>query len=579
MVLPLNGPTPESWQVFLRCPADILLLRRQMPTKFIFVTGGVISSLGKGLTCAAIGSLLEHQDYTVGYLKLDPYLNVDPGTMSPYQHGEVFVTQDGGETDLDLGHYERFIDVELTRTSNLTAGEVYLNLIAKERRGDFLGGTIQTVPHVTNAIKDRVLALAAESEADVIITEVGGTVGDIEGLPFLEAIRQMRNDVGRDNVFYIHLTLLPYIAAAQELKTKPTQHSVKELRSIGIQPDAILCRSDEPVSESICEKIAAFCDVPLNAVIPVVTVQNVYEVPLVLEDAGLGDIVIDSLGLAAKSQDLADWSAMVSRMNEPKENLSIALVGKYVEYPDSYISVREALRHAGLEHTRDIDLHWVHSEDIERDGTDAHLASVCGIVVPGGFGPRGVEGMIETVRYAREHNVPYLGLCLGLQVMVIEWARNVLGITDANSEELVPDTSNPVIHIMPDQEGVSSKGGTMRLGDYPCHTQAQTRTKAAYGADTVLERHRHRFELNNSYRELLENSGLAVGGLSPDGNLVETGEVTEHPFMVGTQYHPEFKSRPNRAHPLFSKFIGAAKETIREGVQRPLPLTLDINSK
>ena len=546
-----------------------------MPTKFIFVTGGVVSSLGKGISVASIGRILKSRGLTVSVIKLDPYLNVDPGTMSPYQHGEVFVTQDGGETDLDLGHYERFIDVELTRTSNLTAGEVYLNLIAKERRGDFLGGTIQTIPHVTNAIKDRILSLAAESEADVIITEVGGTVGDIEGLPFLEAIRQMRNDVGRDNVFYIHLTLLPYIAAAQELKTKPTQHSVKELRSIGIQPDAILCRSDEPVSASICEKIAAFCDVPLTAVIPVVTVQNVYEVPLLLEEAGLGNIVVETLGLAAKPQDLADWSAMVGRMNEPKENLSIALVGKYVEYPDSYISVREALRHAGLEHIRDIDLQWVHSEDIERDGTDAHLASVCGIVVPGGFGPRGVEGMIDTVRYAREHNVPYLGLCLGLQVMVIEWARNVLGIKDANSEELVPETGNPVIHIMPDQEGVSSKGGTMRLGDYPCHTQAQTRTKAAYGADTIMERHRHRFELNNSYRESLENSGLVVGGLSPDGSLVEIGEVTGHPFMVGTQYHPEFKSRPNRPHPLFSKFIAAAKETIREGVQRPLPLGID----
>ena len=406
-----------------------------MPTKFIFVTGGVVSSLGKGISVASIGRILKSRGLTISVIKLDPYLNVDPGTMSPYQHGEVFVTRDGGETDLDLGHYERFIDVELTRTSNLTAGEVYLNLIAKERRGDFLGGTIQTVPHVTNAIKDRMLALAAESGAEVIIAEVGGTVGDIEGLPFLEAIRQMRNDVGRDNVFYIHLTLLPYISAAQELKTKPTQHSVKELRSIGIQPDAILCRSDHPVTESIREKISAFCDVPVNAVIPLITVNNVYEVPLMLEDAGLGDIVLDSLGLSGHPRDMADWSAMIDRMNEPKESLSIALVGKYVEYPDSYISVREALRHAGLEHTRDIDIQWVHSEDIERFGPDALLSSACGIVVPGGFGPRGVEGMIETVRYAREHQVPYLGLCLGLQVMVIEWSRNVLGMKDANSSE------------------------------------------------------------------------------------------------------------------------------------------------
>jgi CTP synthase len=548
-----------------------------MPTKFIFVTGGVVSSLGKGISVASIGRILKSRGLSVSVIKLDPYLNVDPGTMSPYQHGEVFVTQDGGETDLDLGHYERFIDVELTRTSNLTAGEVYLNLIAKERRGDFLGGTIQTVPHVTNAIKDRIIALAAESGADVIITEVGGTVGDIEGLPFLEAIRQLRNDVGRDNVFYIHLTLLPYIAAASELKTKPTQHSVKELRSIGIQPDAILCRSDFPVAQSICEKISAFCDVPLNAVIPVETVNNVYEVPLLLEEAGLGDIIVKSLDLPVKPKDLTEWSAMVDRMNEPKEVLSIALVGKYVEYPDSYISVREALRHAGLDHTRDIELQWVHSEDIEKYGADALLSSVCGIVVPGGFGPRGVEGMIEAVRYAREHNVPYLGLCLGLQVMVIEWARNVLNIKDANSEELVPETDNPVVHIMPDQEGISAKGGTMRLGDYPCHPQSNTLTKQAYGTDVIMERHRHRFELNNSYREALENSGLVVGGLSPDGNLVETGEVSGHPFMLGTQYHPEFKSRPNRPHPLFSKFIGAAKETIREGVQRPLPLDLNSN--
>ena len=545
-----------------------------MPTKFIFVTGGVVSSLGKGISVASIGRILKSRGLTISVIKLDPYLNVDPGTMSPYQHGEVFVTRDGGETDLDLGHYERFIDVELTRTSNLTAGEVYLNLIAKERRGDFLGGTIQTVPHVTNAIKDRMLALAGESGADVIIAEVGGTVGDIEGLPFLEAIRQMRNDVGRDNVFYVHLTLLPYITAAQELKTKPTQHSVKELRSIGIQPDAILCRSEHAVSEAICQKISAFCDVPVNAVIPLLTVNNVYEVPLMLEDAGLGDIVLDSLGLSGHPRDMADWSAMVDRMNEPKQSLSIALVGKYVEYPDSYISVREALRHAGLDHTRDIDLQWVHSEDIERFGPDSLLSSACGIVVPGGFGPRGVEGMIETARYAREHQVPYLGLCLGLQVMVIDWSRNILGLPDANSSELAPDTENPVIHIMPDQQDISSKGGTMRLGDYPCLTQTHTRTRAAYGADMIMERHRHRFELNNSYRESLESSGLIVGGLSPDGNLVETGEVRDHPFMVGTQYHPEFKSRPNRPHPLFSQFIAAANNTIREGAQRPLPLDL-----
>lgn len=543
-----------------------------MPTKFIFVTGGVVSSLGKGISVASIGRILKSRGLTVSVLKLDPYLNVDPGTMSPYQHGEVFVTQDGGETDLDLGHYERFIDLELTRSSNLTAGEVYLNLIAKERRGDFLGGTIQTVPHVTNDIKDRIVGLAEESGADVIVVEVGGTVGDIEGLPFLEAIRQMRNQVGRDNVFYIHLTLLPYISAAQELKTKPTQHSVKELRAIGIQPDAIICRSDHPVPVSICEKISSFCDVPGNAVIPLETVGNVYQVPLLLEDAGLGDIILDSLGLHGYPRDMADWSAMVEQMDVPKETLPIAVVGKYVEYPDSYISVREALRHAGTGHTRNVEIQWVHSEDVERYGPDAFLGGACGIVVPGGFGPRGVEGMVETVRYAREHQVPYLGLCLGLQVMVIEWARNVLGMTDANSEELAPDTANPVVHIMPDQEFVTGKGGTMRLGAYPCRPLDHTVTKSAYGTDLVSERHRHRFELNNAYREALENSGLIIGGLSPDGKLVEVGEVQEHPFMVGVQYHPEFKSRPNRPHPLFAEFVNAAKQTIREGGQQPLPL-------
>ncbi len=543
-----------------------------MPTKFIFVTGGVVSSLGKGISVASIGRILKSRGLTVSVLKLDPYLNVDPGTMSPYQHGEVFVTQDGGETDLDLGHYERFIDLELTRTSNLTAGEVYLNLIAKERRGDFLGGTIQTVPHVTNDIKGRILGLADESGADVIVVEVGGTVGDIEGLPFLEAIRQMRNQVGRDNVFYIHLTLLPYISAAQELKTKPTQHSVKELRAIGIQPDAIICRSDHPVSDSICEKISSFCDVPGKAVIPLQTVSNVYQVPLLLEDAGLGDIVLESLGLHGYPRDMADWSAMVEQMDLPKDPLPIAVVGKYVEYPDSYISVREALRHAGTNHARNVEIQWVHSEDIERYGPDAYLTGVCGIVVPGGFGSRGVEGMVETVRYAREHGVPYLGLCLGLQVMVIEWARNVLGMADANSSELAPDTANPVVHIMPDQEFVTGKGGTMRLGAYPCRPLDRTLTKSAYGTDLVSERHRHRFELNNAYREALESSGLMIGGLSPDGKLVEVGEVQEHPFMVGVQYHPEFKSRPNRPHPLFAEFVNAAKQTIREGGQQPLPL-------
>ena len=543
-----------------------------MPTKFIFVTGGVVSSIGKGISVASIGRILKSRGLSVSVMKLDPYLNVDPGTMSPYQHGEVFVTHDGGETDLDLGHYERFIDIELTRSSNLTAGQVYLSLIAKERRGDYLGGTIQTIPHVTSEIKEKIIALAEETQVDVVVVEVGGTVGDIEGLPFLEAIRQIRNDVGRSNVFYVHLTLLPYLMAAKELKTKPTQHSVKELRSIGIQPDAIICRSDFPVPDSIRDKISSFCDVPVNAVIPLTTVDNVYEVPLILEESGLGEIVLRALEISALPRDMAAWSAMVERMKRLTDPVSIALVGKYVEYPDSYISVKEALRHAGLAHGREIEIQWVHSEDIERLGPESLLASACGIVVPGGFGPRGVEGMVETVRYAREHQVPYFGLCLGLQVMVIEWARNVLGLADANSSELDPDTPHPVIHIMEEQRAVTSKGGTMRLGAYPCLPQEDTWTMAAYKTHQITERHRHRFELNNAYREVLQNSGFVVGGVSPDGNLVETGEVKDHLFMVGVQYHPEFLSRPNRPHPLFAEFVGAAGKTIREGGQQPLPL-------
>ena len=543
-----------------------------MTAKYIFVTGGVVSSIGKGISVASIGRILKSRGLAVSVIKLDPYLNVDPGTMSPYQHGEVFVTQDGGETDLDLGHYERFIDVDLTRSSNLTAGQLYLSLIGKERRGDFLGGTIQTVPHVTNEIKKRLTGVAEESQADVIVAEVGGTVGDIEGLPFLEAIRQMRKDVGRDNVLYVHLTLLPYIAATGELKTKPTQHSVKELRSIGIQPDALLCRSDYPVSDSIREKLSLFCDVDSQAVIPLETVDNVYEVPLILEDAGLGDFIVSTFGFTDCPRDLADWSEMVRHMKSLKSQVPIAVVGKYAEYPDSYISVREALRHAGVVHDRDIKLEWVHSEDVEREGPDSLLANACGIVVPGGFGPRGVEGMVEAARYARKHQVPYLGLCLGMQVMIVEWARNVLGLSQANSSELDPDTPDPVIHIMPDQRDVTTLGGTMRLGWYPCHPVANTRTYDAYQTSEVMERHRHRFEVNNAYREDLEASGLIIGGLSPDGSLVETAEVRDHKFMVGVQFHPEFQSRPNRPHPLFRDFIGVAKDIIREGSQHPLPL-------
>ena len=543
-----------------------------MAAKYIFVTGGVVSSIGKGISVASIGRILKSRGLSVSVIKLDPYLNVDPGTMSPYQHGEVFVTVDGGETDLDLGHYERFIDVDLTRSSNLTAGEVYLDIITKERRGDFLGGTIQAVPHVTNVIKQRIVKLGEDTNVDVVVVEVGGTVGDIEGLPFLEAIRQIRNDVGRDNVFYIHLTLLPYLSAAKELKTKPTQHSVKELRAMGIQPDAILCRSDFDVPYAIREKISSFCDVPTEAVIPLTTVENVYEVPLILEDAGLGDIIMNALDLTGHPRDMSEWADMVTRMKELRDSVTIALVGKYVEYPDSYLSVREALRHAGLLHDRSVEIQWIHSEDVEKYGADAMLGTANGIVVPGGFGPRGVEGMVETARYAREHRVPYLGLCLGLQVMVVEWARNILGLKDANSSEIDPDTPHPVIHIMEEQGSVTSMGGTMRLGSYPCRPVENTLAMSVYNQRDVSERHRHRFELNNSYREVLENSGLIMSGLSPDGLLVETGEIKDHPYMLGVQFHPEFQSRPNRPHPLFGGFIAAAKLTLREGEQPPLPL-------
>ena len=539
-----------------------------MPTKFIFVTGGVVSSIGKGISVASIGRILKSQGLSVSVIKLDPYLNVDPGTMSPYQHGEVFVTKDGGETDLDLGHYERFIDIELTRESNVTAGQAYMTLITRERRGDFLGGTIQTVPHLTNEIKSRLIGLAETSGADVIVVEVGGTVGDIEGLPFLEAIRQMRNEVGRNNVFYIHLTLLPYISASEELKTKPTQHSVKELRSIGIQPDALICRSDTEITRGIREKLSLFCDVASEAIFPMPTVKNVYEVPLIMEEFGVSRILSQMLGLNGQCE-LSEWSRLVDRMNAAEGEIPVAIVGKYVEYPDSYMSVREALRHAATSCGLRADVRWVHSEAVERDGADVHLKDVSAIVVPGGFGPRGVEGMVDTSRYARDKGVPYLGLCLGMQAMVIDWARDVVGLTHANSSELDPDCEHPVVDIMPEQKGITDFGGTMRLGQYPCRPQSNTRTAQAYAAPEVMERHRHRYEVNNKYRESLEASGMVMSGLSPDGELVETAEVPNHPFMVGVQFHPEFQSRPNRPHPLFSALIGQASTIVREGNQLP----------
>ena len=541
-------------------------------TAFIFVTGGVVSSVGKGVTVASIGRILKSRGITLSVLKLDPYLNVDPGTMSPYQHGEVFVTNDGSETDLDLGHYERFIDIDLTKSSNLTAGEIYSEVIARERRGEFLGGTIQSVPHVTDAIKHRIYGLAEESGAQVIVVEVGGTVGDIEGLPFLEAIRQMRNEVGRDNVFYIHVTYLPYISTTGELKTKPTQHSVRELRSIGIQPDAIMCRSDEPVSDEIRDKIAVHCDVSRRGVIGLPTVSTVYEVPLILEQEGLGNLIVESLALPALTQDLAQWREMVEAIQAPKESLPIAVVGKYVDLQDSYISVKEALLHAGMSHQRNIEVRWVPAEDVEVQGPDQFLQSVSGIVIPGGFGPRGVEGMIETVHYARDNQVPYLGLCLGLQVMVIEVARGLLGKQGANSTEFDPDTVDPVIDLMPDQRELTQMGGTMRLGVYPCETVEGTSASRAYKKRLVNERHRHRFEVNNAYREDFESVGFWPTGLSPDGRLVEIMELVDQPFMVGVQFHPEFLSRPNRPHPLFREFIGVAKQTLREGGQHVLPI-------
>ncbi len=541
-------------------------------SKYIFVTGGVVSSVGKGISVASIGRILKSRDISVSVQKLDPYLNVDPGTMSPYQHGEVFVTQDGAETDLDLGHYERFIDVDLTSASNVTSGQIYSAVIAGERRGDYLGGTIQVIPHVTNEIKRRIREVADLSHAEVVIVEVGGTVGDIEGLPFLEAIRQMRNEEGRDNVLYVHVTFLPHIATTNELKTKPTQHSVNELRRIGIQPDIVLCRSDYEIPQSLKDKISLFCDVAKEAVIPLVTAETIYEVPLMLEETGLSDLIIQRLGLEAKDVDLKEWRAMVAKLKTPKDPVSIALVGKYVELRDAYYSVREALCHAGLHHDRQINLLWVHSEDLQCDSNINLLKSAQGIIVPGGFGYRGIEGMISAANYARQNNIPYLGLCLGMQVMVIEFGRYALGNNQANSTEFDPHTPYPVIDLLPDQHKISDMGGTMRLGTYPCHLVPNTKAAEAYGAAIVYERHRHRFEFNNRFRESLEQKGLIASGLSPDNRLVEIVEVKDHPWMVACQFHPEFKSRPNSPHPLFASFVGAAKETLVEGAQVTLPL-------
>jgi CTP synthase len=530
-----------------------------MPTKYIFCTGGVVSSVGKGVTAASIGRILKSRGVHVSIQKLDPYLNVDPGTMSPYQHGEVFVLDDGAETDLDLGHYERFTDESLTRASNVTSGQVYAEVIAKERRGDYLGGTIQVIPHVTNEMKRRIGRVAREGGAEVVIVEVGGTVGDIESLPFLEAIRQMRVDAGRENTIYIHVTLLPYISSTGEIKTKPTQHSVAELRGIGIQPDIIVARSDYPVDDDVRAKIALFCDVEKRGVIPLITTPVIYEVPLILEEAGLGDFLVERLGLAqATPPDLASWRAVVADIRRPKRPVRVGLVGKYVELHDAYLSVREALYHAGLRHDVAVEIDWIDAEEVERHGVDK-LAGLDGILVPGGFGYRGIEGKVAAARYAREQQVPYLGLCLGMQVMVVELARHTLGLDEPNSTEFDINTKYPVIDLMPDQRDIAEMGGTMRLGSYPCQLVSGTRAAAAYGGGLIQERHRHRFEVNNAYRDLLAQAGLIFSGLSPDGRLVEIGELADHPFMLGCQFHPEFKSRPMRPHPLFREFIKAAK--------------------
>jgi CTP synthase len=528
--------------------------------KYVFVTGGVTSSLGKGITAASIGRLLKSRGLSVSILKLDPYINVDPGTMSPYQHGEVFVTDDGAETDLDLGHYERFIDENLTQLSNVTTGRIYQAVIAKERRGDYLGGTVQVIPHITNEIKERIGRVARDGRADVVIVEVGGTVGDIESLPFLEAIRQMRKDVGRTNVLYVHVTLLPALAATGELKTKPTQHSVKELRGIGIQPDVIVLRSDHPVSQEIREKIALFTDVASDAVIPAETAETIYEVPLQFEAQGLGDLVVRELGLegVADPADLDAWRALVDRIKRPKPSLEVALVGKYIELPDAYLSVSEALRHAGWAQERAIQIRWVDSEALTAENYAEHLAGVAGVLVPGGFGHRGIEGKVLAARYARERRVPYLGLCLGLQCSVIELARDVVGARDANSTEFDLFTNAPVIDFMPDQREMEEKGGTMRLGLYPARLTPGTRAAEAYGSEVIYERHRHRFEVNNAYREALEKAGMILSGQSPDGRLVEIVELRDHPWFVASQFHPEFRSRPDRPHPLFTGFVKAA---------------------
>ncbi|QSJ18692.1 CTP synthase [Nostoc sp. UHCC 0702] len=527
-------------------------------TKFIFVTGGVVSSIGKGIVAASLGRLLKSRDYSVSILKLDPYINVDPGTMSPFQHGEVFVTEDGAETDLDLGHYERFTDTSMSRLNSVTTGSIYQAVITRERRGDYNGGTVQVIPHITNEIKERITLVAKDTNPSVLITEIGGTVGDIESLPFLEAIRQLRKEVGRQNVLYMHVTLLPWIASAGEMKTKPTQHSVKELRSIGIQPDILVCRCDRPIPVGLKRKLSEFCDVPEECVITSQDASSIYEVPLTLEREGLAQQTLKLLHMEQRQPNLVQWQTMVERLYSPKYTVEIAIVGKYVSLGDAYLSVVEALRHAAIATHGNLRLRWVNSEKLETEPAEAYLAGVDGIVVPGGFGLRGVDGKIAAIKYARDRQIPFLGLCLGMQCTVIEWARNVGGLTGANSAEFDPDTNYPVINLLPEQQDVVDLGGTMRLGLYPCHILPNSLAFQLYQEKIVSERHRHRYEFNNTYRQLLLDSGYIISGTSPDGRLVEIVEFPQHPFFVSCQFHPEFKSRPGNPHPLFRGFMQAA---------------------
>jgi CTP synthase len=528
-------------------------------TKYIFITGGVVSSLGKGIASASIGYLLKQRGLKVNLLKLDPYLNVDPGTMNPFQHGEVFVLDDGAETDLDLGHYERFIDESLTKDNNVTCGQIYDSVIAHERRGDYLGGTVQVIPHITNEIKSRIRKVGEmNGKADVVMAEIGGTVGDIEGLPFLESIRQMGLEDGRRNTLYIHLTLVPFIKSAGEVKTKPTQHSVKELREIGIQPDILLCRTSLPLTKGIKEKIGLFCNVPSEAVIQAIDLDCIYEVPILFHQEGLDELVIKHLDLECKELDLSDWKSMLEKIRNPKEKVNIGICGKYTNLKDAYKSIIEAFVHAGVENNAQVELKWIESDNIIKEGKEKYLSDIDGLLVPGGFGDRGIGGKIEAIKYVREKNIPFFGICLGMQCATIEFARNVCNLKDAHSSEFDPQTKNPVIHLMPEQEKIANKGGTMRLGAYPCVLEKESLAHKIYGENQISERHRHRYEFNNDYREKLTGAGLLLSGLSPDKRLVEIIELREHPWFLGVQFHPELKSRPTKAHPIFREFVGAA---------------------